>query len=272
MTREEPTKSNLIKLLQLISRGSTPRVGLVPVKEQRVAALALIVAPDKPDAQIIAAAVEAGADALVVEPAQAMAQWKELTAAAGGKPIGLQVGQSDLSVDQVKQFAEQADFVIADVDQAPATLLESEAVAKVLSVDDDYAPHLIRTLGELPIDAVLAKSKAAGADALSVRDLLHFRQVVDLIRRPVIGMAGLRFSPRLLNMFRDMGLEAVLLPVETAAGASAVRATVEEYRKAIDELGRPIGRAWGPGQAWVPHLRGAGAPPKAEPDEDPDDE
>ena len=275
MARDEATKSKLVKLLQQVSRGSSARIGLVLSREAHVPAMALVVGLEQVDAQLLAAAVVAGADAVAVPAAQAAPRWPELAQAAGDKPLGLLVtGEAAISADDLKTYVDQgADFLVAVAAAAPAALLTTTGIGKIVALDQSYPAQLIRALGEMAVDAVLAEAGAEGAAGpLTVRDLLHYRQVVDLVRRPVLVAADQRLTPEALPPLRDMGVEGLLLSVPAAAKPAEVREHVAAYRKAIDGLGRPIGRGREYGrEAVLPRVTPSLAA-SAEPEEEPDEE
>jgi hypothetical protein len=274
MAKEEATKSKLIKLLQRVSHGVVPRIGLVPAPEEKVPALALIAGFEEASAQALAAAVGAGADALAVG-ANGLGRWDELVKAAGDKPLGLWLNDSGASAEELKQYMErEPDFLIATAAGAPATLLSATGIGKVIALDESYPAQLVRALGEMPIDAVLVEAAANGAGgSLRVRDLLHYRQAVDLVRRPVlVAIEGAAFID-VLPALRDMGVEGLLLRVPPAMEPAALREQVERYRKAIAALGRPIGRGREMEKApLVPRVTPGAPAAHEEPEEEPDDE
>lgn len=273
MARDEATKSKLVKLLRQISHGSAAHIGLVPSREPRVPAMALVIGLEQADAQSVAAAATS-ADAVAVPAAEGMSQWQVLAKAAGEKPIGFLIaGDTTISAEELKQYVDQApDFLIAMAGAAPAALLSTTGIGKIIALDESYPAQLIRALGEMAVDAVLAEAGVdSGSGPLAVRDLLYYRQVVDLVRRPVLVAADQRLTTETLPPLRDMGVEGLLLHVPAGMKPNELYERVAAYRKAIDGLGRPIGRAREFGGAMLPRVTPSPAV-SAEPEEEPDEE
>lgn len=127
------------------------------------------------------------------------------------------------------------DFVVASVQRAPASLLNVESIARVPLIDASQPAGMLRALGEMKIDAVVVgppRRRRAAAD-LTVFDLMHYRQVAEFVRQPVLLRAEQTIQADDLQAIRDLGIEGIVLPLASLADAAA---TLTAFRDAIGKI------------------------------------
>jgi len=168
--------ATLVELLRRATGHGDEQVGFVGAKGgSRPAPLVLIAALPALDAALVQAAVEGGADALVLRPDTIGDHLQEAVAKADGRPWGLRLarqapisGESNRTAEQASLSAEMGrvvgmgcDFVIMDAHEAAATSL-STAMGHVVTVTPTIPPDLLAALSTVPsIDAVEAAVVAA---------------------------------------------------------------------------------------------------------------
>lgn len=244
-------------------------------EEKRTLAMVLVAQVDGLDARAAAAAVGGGASAVafVLEASEAASlargQTNELdhaTAACGDAVPGLLLaGEWPLPTELAAQIqARKVDFVIVRTQRAPASLVGSGETALVVQVDDPVErPALLRGLGELKVDAVLAGPPQPGSDhrELTVYDLMVYKLVVESVRQPVLVAVDRAIRPEDLQALRDVGVDGIVMPPGTE---------LARYAEAIAKLKikpRGAGRA-SDGMALLPRAIATAASAESEDEDD----
>ena len=204
----------------------------------------VVVAPANSTAEV-AAAVEAGADAVAYSGPTA-----DLTAAveaAGHHPLGVILEAA--SGDAVQAAADAgADFFIFDDAAASPATLRVEDIGRVVILGDDQSEDAVRLLAGVALDAVLVE----GVEVTSVRSQLALRQLATWANAPLMA-ATEQTDVTPLTALRDAGAPAILARGDLTATLAAA-----------DEV-RPPKRAQGGAQPLVP-------PPHAEAHDHEDDD
>lgn len=233
----------LSKMLQNTRRGGQG-FGFTAQPTETRASLAVVAALAEPRQDLIKAAIEGGADAVVLaQPSGGdsvkVAELKQLIRAAADKPCGLAV--ADLKPDEAfepKAWLEAGlDFVVFTTDR-PASVLLSEA-ERVARVDAGFEPADVRALDGLGVDAfiVAAEQRPAGS-RLSVSEVVRFRLLAGLTGKPVLVSVRDEALAADLEVLAQIGLEGIVLE-ESLLGASAegLRAHLATFREAVRNLG-----------------------------------
>ena len=263
MELERPSNSALVRRLREAARAKPRSLGFGRDRDEKATPAVVVVAQVKGlDATAAKDAVADGAAAVLFAlegPAgdQVGRDGKAAVSACGDAVAGLAVsGDVDASALTRAGF----DFVVLNVEDAPAAVLTAEGLAKVARVGAaSQTTGLLRALGELQVDAVLA-GRSGGASGLTVLDLMSYRHVVDCMRQPVLVVADESIQAEHLQALRDVGIVGIVLPgVGRVAAFAASAAKVKASRAA----------GAGGGMSLVPKL---GAPPAAEADGDDQDD
>ena len=168
------------------------------------------------------AAVEAGAS--VVLYVGDLAAVGAIVAAAGDLPVGCRLEAA--TSEQAATAAEaKADFFVFDDGRASADSLLRRQLGHVLQLDGDPDEERLRTLAPLDLDAILLP---APPEMLTVRDQLRLRRVVELARAPLVVPAASAGPPSMLEVWRDAGAAAVLVPAGPRDVLAAIVAAANE--------------------------------------------
>lgn len=246
------TKSQLVEKLHQVSRGVSRRIGLTPATEVQLPAIILLASLRSTAAELAQAVLQAGADALIC-PGQLPGKedstiesqaFHSLLEIAGDRPCGVTLEDTLIDASKVERLGTLGlDFVCFRANQA-AAILRLSHIGKVLSIDLSHDPRLLATLNDLPIDALQLNVNEGQnrPPILIVQDLIRYRQVCDVIRKPVLVSSQGVLQPDDLVQLRDLGIEGVILEMTPGMNAQEAEARVASFHTVIKGLGRPLGR------------------------------
>jgi hypothetical protein len=162
---------------------------------------------------------------------------------------------------------EGGDFFIFSNVTTPAEVLVGEELGKLMAVPADLSEEMVRSLEELPVDAILL-SGLEETSPLSVGDLMQVRWVRDWMSKPLLLLRSQSLSQGELEVLQDAGIQAVVLDMRTMNGKD-----VDAMREAIEGL-PPRKARRDHATALLPRLSPRTAPPPSagEEDEDEDDD
>jgi hypothetical protein len=146
------------------------------------------------------------------------------------------------------------DYVVLGSDSDPAYLGIS-GLGKVIALDYTVDRDLVRTVNDLPFDAVQAS--IAGPDdvgkPLAIREVMGYRYVSLTVRKPVVVQADYRIQPRDVGALREARVEGLAIDVtEMGSDAESIRKATAEFAQAVKALGRARGRTAAPIYPTVP--------------------
>ena len=196
--------SKLRQRLRDTARHRRAAMGFAPAANAGAGGHVLVVA-EVSSAAGATAATEAGAGALVfIDPALA----KPISEVAGETPGGCRI--EDATPDQAEALAEHGvDFLIFDDSRTAAATLRERRLGRVLMLDAGADEERLRSLATLDLDALLVTDVV---ETLTVRDQLALRRIVELTRKPLMAQLSGEVSTATLEVWRDSGMPAVLVP------------------------------------------------------------
>lgn len=104
------------------------------------------------------------------------------------------------------------DFLVIP-SNAPLAVTQTEKVGRVLELDITLSEGLLRTVNDMPVDAVLVAGKAAG-NSLTLDRLMLIQRLVYLVNKPVLVTIPLRLTIPELQALWDMGISGVVVEVD----------------------------------------------------------
>ncbi|HEV8637661.1 MAG TPA: hypothetical protein VG370_25865 [Chloroflexota bacterium] len=233
MDLERPSTSALVRRLREAARAKERSIGFARERETEPspAAVVLLAEVGGLDPAAAGRAVAAGAASVLfavdAEAASRLARdggaAKTAIDACGKAVAGVAVVAEAWTLSGLADGLARAgfDYVVADVDGAPAWLLTTEGLACVARVEETaQTTGLLRALGDLQIDAILAgrTKPALAATGLSLLDLMSYRHVIECVRQPVMIAADASVEPEDIQALRDLGVVGIMVP-----GANADR-------------------------------------------------
>lgn len=253
--------SKLIDKLRQVARGPVSPIGFGRTSGTPVPALVLIVSLARNDGTLAEAAIRGGADALIGHLNQDLPEaemtfgsldaerdgLQSIASAAGQTPWGIRLGaQGNTPTEDITgAIGLGVDFAAASAAVAPASLLLTKGVGKIISIDRELDLFLIRTIGELQVDAVEVSLLDASKEPemLTVLDVMKYRKIADTISQSVIVNTQGRIKPEDVPALREAGVHGLLLEVGTAGtDLQAIEENTRAFRQAIDKAGGPLAR------------------------------
>lgn len=121
------------------------------------------------------------------------------------------------------------DFIVFSPADTPAMMPKEEKLGKILEVDPALSESLLRTIEDLPVDAVLA---AGGKeDSFTWWDLMHFRRLVGLAGKPLLVQVSSRVTADELQSLWDMGVTGLVVKLENEPAWERLSALRQEVDK-----------------------------------------
>jgi hypothetical protein len=249
--------SQLQKRIQRLQRREGPAIGFGRVTREQPRAMALIATAT--DAASVKAALDAEADAVVIEAGNAAEAARAMDGVASDKlAIGaLLPSLSEADAETLRKA--KCDFVVSPLDTTDSAAVDTEKNGQVVMVSLEMEDNTLRVLGPLGFDGLFVK-RSGGAMTLG--------QQLGLVRLASFASTGLIVTVEAsakageLRVLRDSGALAVVAPAGTAANALK---TLSDALKAVPAPKR--GRREGADMAIVPSSAAAGG----EHDHDDDD-
>lgn len=123
-----------------------------------------------------------------------------------------------------------ADFFIMLLDAEP-DLPDIEKTGKILLVESSLSEGLIRTINELPVDAVLLADGEEEKPAVTWHQLMLCQRFADLLSKPLLLTVPESVSRAELKALWDTGVDGVVIPLKTAKQSEKLK----ELRQIIDK-------------------------------------
>ncbi|MFH0847343.1 MAG: hypothetical protein V1894_04735 [Chloroflexota bacterium] len=197
--------SKLIEKLNQILRPTPPPMGFGRSQPVPPKARMLIIASETSDSL-------SGADGVLLDSMN-----KEVLTGIAKTSPDLPWGVS-LSRYDSKQLAgltkSGADFVVFTAENTSLGLLSHDKLGKILEVEPSLADSLLRTVNELPVDAVLLALKYEGETSLSWYHLMLSRRFASLLTKPLLVLAPQGVTGKELLALWEAGVSGVVVPAE----------------------------------------------------------
>jgi hypothetical protein len=239
--------SRFINELKLVSGASSPPIGF------RAAAAA----PAKPRMLLVATLAETNIENLADYVSGADAGLVPIPKLSSGAKTVRKMSQAmpdipwggwlkDTSGKGAKLGEAGCDFVVFPSDTSLATLQDSE-VGKILEVGASLNEGLIKTIDELPIDAVLISSEQEKGKLLTWRHLMFSRRCAELFTKPLLASVPSSVGASELQALWAAGV--VGMAVETPP-----QGRISELRQLIDKLAFPLPSKRRKVEPLLPHI------------------
>lgn len=206
--------SQLQKRIQRLQRREGPAIGFGRVTREQPRAMALIATART--AAEIQAAVDAGADAVLVDAGNASAAAAAMNGIASEK-LAIGAGLANLSEADAEVLRKaNCDFVVSPLDTTDSAAVDSEKMGQVVVATLDMEDNILRAIGPLGLDGLFIQ-RASGPMTLA--------QQLALVRIASFAATGLIVSVEPgaavseLRVLRDSGTLAVVAPSGTSAEA-----------------------------------------------------
>ncbi len=177
--------SEFVKKLERISRGKSQPMGFRPTVEAKTPPMMLVCQLEQAEVEAINLALSAGVDALLFAfkslkgEIDALAQ---ISSSIGQVPWGVRF--EDINMDEVNKLATIGCDYLLFKTEVPARILQEEKMGKVVELETSLDDSLLRSLGQLAIDAIFFNK---GEEfPLTIRKLLDYQRVIGLVGKPAL--------------------------------------------------------------------------------------
>lgn len=213
--------------------GGHQPMGFARAAQKQPPSLLTILALSSSTPETVAAAVEAGADALLLSldaPGSNLDGVAGIAEAAGKVPWG--VSLSAPAEETVQALRERGcDYLVFPLAQAPISILQEEEMGKVLTVDARLEERLARGVEQLAVDAVLARVEVEGRVTLD--RFLEYLYLFSLTGQPLLVNLPQEWTAADLEELRDDGVSGLVVPFAGREQAGEVR----RLKEALASLG-----------------------------------
>ena len=177
--------------------------------------------------------------------------FKEISQAISDIPWGGWLG--DAGTGEIKQIGKAGcDFVVFPAAGTALALLQNDEVGKVLEVEASLSEGLLRTVNELPVDAVLITGEQEGEYFLTWHHLMLFQYLADLLTKPLLASIPSNVTDNELQALWAAGVVGVVVAVAVGRPAGGLK----RLRQTIDNLSFPVQRQRGKAGALLPYVSG----------------
>jgi hypothetical protein len=206
------------------------------------------------------------ADAVLVEvtKSDAVSSLERICQAKDGAPCGGWIKSSN-SGTLKKALNIACDFVVFPaVTQLIA--LPKEKMGRILEVDPAWTEALLRTVNDLPVEAILIAGKDAEI-VITLNRLMLLQRLLYAVNKPILAAVPANITETELQTLWDMGISGLIVEVNDAESARVI----SELHQIIEKLAPPAFRKKGRASAILPRLS-AEAPESKEGEEEEGDE
>jgi hypothetical protein len=142
------------------------------------------------------------------------------------------------------------DFVVFPAANTSLAIPQGDEVGKILQVEASLSEGLLRTIDELPVDAVLIAGEQAEGYFLTWHHLMLFRRFASVLTKPLLVSIPSGVTANELQALWDAGVDGVIV----AVGAGQPAGGLKGLRQAIDKLVFPSSRKRGKAEALLPYI------------------
>ena len=256
--------SKLLDLLQRISDGSPAPLGFGAARTARLPGLALVGLVASDHQAGLAAASQAGLDAVLVSAGGSAGDARDLAESASDIPWGICL--SSLSGEDAQVCAEAgADVLAFGLESAASSMAGEDELARILTVAPDLSDRQLRAVAALPVDCFTVDMTAV-TGAWTLEDLVTVGSISRRTDKYVLVQVSAIPAKDDLAAVRDMGASGIILDLsgvspEDLAGLKAALLEMPRPRRRRDRA-----------RATVPSSGFASAPTPSREDDDDDDD
>lgn len=157
----------------------------------------------------------------------------------------------DMEGGGIKQMLEVGgDFVVFPATDTSLAMLQDGEVGKILQVKVSLSEGLLRTINDLPVDAVLIAGDQEEDYFLTWHHLMLFRHFASLLAKPLLVSIPADVTAKELQVLWDGGVDGVVVEVGTGQPAGGLK----RLRQVIDKLVLPSSRKQGKTEALLPYI------------------
>jgi hypothetical protein len=248
--------SKFIERLQQVLTPPSQSMGFKTAKSEQV----------KPRIQLVVNVTGGNLKSQTKELDEADALVLPISAVGTGKTIsGMWLSKGDAE-EVEKSIKSGADFIILPADAE--VLPPDKKIGKILQIEASITDVLLRTVNELPVDAVLLTEGHENGLLLTWKRLMLIQRFSSLLNKSLLIEVLPSITDTELQAIWEAGVSGIIV----TADAEQAEAVMQSLRKVIDKLSFPSRRKREKSLAIVPQIENKPEEPEKEDDDDGDDE
>jgi len=223
--------STFIKKLKKVSHGSVRPIGFGEQGENEELKPLLVLCVYGAGLKMLPEGIT-GADAVLVDSAAIKKEeLKTLVSSSGGAIWGSWL--KDTRGSEVKQ-AEQAgfDFIAFNGRSALGGVLDNSSLGRIIKLDASIDESLFKTIGSIPVDAVLVSGDYLSEGRFNWHHLMLFKRFAGMLPQPLMVTIPENLGDSELKALWDMGVDGFVLEAEKDLPIETLR----RIRKQIDTI------------------------------------
>jgi hypothetical protein len=220
----------------------------------------------RPKIQLVVSVTGGKLKTQLKEPAEADALLFSNTAVSVNEKItGMWLSKGDTE-EVEKSIKAGVDFVILPV--SGEVLQPDKKLGKIIQIENSISDIMLRTVGELPVDAVLLSENKENSLALTWKRLMLIRRFTGLAGKPLLVEVLPTITETEFQAIWDAGVSGVIINVDAEQAEDAAG----NLRKIIEKLSFPSKRKLEKNMAIVPVVASTVEEPKEDDGDDGDDD
>jgi len=161
----------------------------------------------------------------------------------------------DANQPRSKQMVKaDCDFLVFPAANTSLAILQNDKLGRILEVEASVSEGLLRTVNDLPVDAVLLAGVQEEDNLLTWRHLMLFQHFANLLAKPLLVAIPPNVTASELQTLWEVGVDGVIVEVETGQPTERLK----ELRQTIDRLTFPSPRKPKKVEALLPHISWGG--------------
>jgi len=148
---------------------------------------------------------------------------------------------TDLSQDVLEKIVNLGDDFLAFPTGSPIVSGQDDKLGRILQVDASTSDGLLRTINDLPADAVLVTAEVEESPVITWQRLMSLRRISGLLHKPVLASITPDATAAELQSLWDAGVDGLVVEVDLEKPAGKING----LRQMIDGLVYPKTRPQG---------------------------
>jgi len=164
-------------------------------------------------------------------------------------PWGCRLG--NVSQKEIKQVENAGcDFVVFPAARTSLAIPQDDELGKILEVEMSLSEGLLRTVNELPVDALLITKEPGKDYFLTWHHLMLLRRFAELLTKPLLVSVPAKVTANELLVLWEAGMDGVIVEVEMGQPKQRLK----KLRRATDKLTFSSRHKQGKAGALLPHI------------------
>jgi hypothetical protein len=211
--------SKLIEGLSKLSQTSPPPMGFRTSQQKKAGPTILVIGRMAIKSIVPLGKVDSGADAVLFYTDKSTLKPEDIQKAVkplGNIPWGVYLEESGSETRALIEAG--CDFMVSSPTSRIPDLPQDEKVGKILQVESSMDDGLLRTVNDLPTDAVLITDALEEKGTLSLHQLMIYEHLSAFITKPIIVPVAASITEAELKALQEAEIDGVMAEMDIAKG------------------------------------------------------